>query len=137
HSATVSGGSESTQYFAAVSHLNQEGVVKNTDFKRYNVRTNLNTNLNEYIAFGLNVGLRQQLSNLPGISPDNTTYMNPFYQAVRMLPNLPMYAPNGLPTAYQAGAGWVNPIASVEQSGFQKFKTNIFQGQANLNLKAP
>lgn len=63
--------------------------------------------------------------------------MNPFYQAVRMLPNLPMYAPNGLPVAYQAGAGWVNPIASVANSGYQKLKSNIFQGTANIDFKVP
>lgn len=136
-SATISGGTDNTQYFAAISYLDQQGVIKNTDFKRYNVRTNLNTKVNEYLSLGINLGLRQQLSNMPGISPDNTAYMNPFYQAVRMLPNLPMYAPNGLPTAYQAGAGWVNPIAAVENSGFQKYKTNIFQGSANLLFRVP
>src|SRR5690606_36572580 len=108
-----------------------------TDFKRYNVRTNLKSELNDYLSVGLNVGLRHQLTNTPGISPDNTSWMNPFYQAVRMLPNLPMYAPNGLPVAHQAGAGWVNPISSVENSGYQKYKANFFQGQANVDLKVP
>ncbi len=137
HSATISGGTDNTQYFAALNYLDQQGVIKNTDFKRYNVRTNLNTKINEYLSLGINIGLRQQLTNTPGISPDNTAYMNPFYQAVRMLPNLPMYAPNGVPTAYQAGAGWVNPLAAVESSGFQNYKSNIFQGSANLQLKVP
>jgi TonB-linked SusC/RagA family outer membrane protein len=48
-----------------------------------------------------------------------------------------MYAPNGLPVAYQAGAGWVNPIASVANSGYQKLKSNIFQGTANIDFKVP
>ncbi|MFD1772249.1 SusC/RagA family TonB-linked outer membrane protein [Sphingobacterium suaedae] len=137
HSATVSGGSENTQYFAALSHMDQGGVVKNTDFKRYNLRTNLTSKLNDYLTVGLNVGLRNQVSNLPGISPDNTAYMNPFYQAVRMLPNLPMYAENGLPVSYQSNAGYVNPIAAVERSGFQKYNTNVFQGQANVDFYVP
>ncbi|WP_398454413.1 SusC/RagA family TonB-linked outer membrane protein [Sphingobacterium thalpophilum] len=137
HAATISGGASNTQYFASVSHMNQDGVIDNTNFKRYNVRTNLKSELNEHLTVGLNIGLRNQNTNLPGISPDNSAYMNPFYQAVRMLPNLPMYAPNGLPVAYQAGAGWVNPIASVENSGYQKLKSNIFQGTANIDLKVP
>lgn len=137
HSATISGGSENTQYFAAINHLDQDGIIDNTNFKRYNLRTNISTKVNEYISFGLNIGLRHELSSTPGISPDNTAYMNPFYQAVRMLPNLPMYAPNGLPTAYQAGAGWVNPLASVEKSGYQHGKNNVFQGQAHVQLSIP
>lgn len=137
HSATLSGGSDNTQYFAAINHLDQDGIIDNTNFKRYNVRTNLSTKVNDYISFGLNLGLRQELTRTPGLSPDNTAYMNPFYQAVRMLPNLPMYAPNGLPTAYQAGAGWVNPIASVEKSGYQNYKNNVVQGQAHVQLTIP
>lgn len=137
HAATISGGGNKSQYFASISHMDQDGVIDNTGFKRYNVRTNLKNDINDYLTLTLNVGLRNQVSNTPGISPDNSEYMNPFYQAVRMLPNLPMYAPNGLPTAYQAGAGWVNPIASVENSGYQKYKSNIFQGQANLDFRVP
>jgi len=137
HSVTISGGNERIRYFTSVAHLDQDGVVANTGFKRYNARTTVDATLNEYLTVGVNVGLRQQLTNTPGISPDNTAYMNPFYQAVRMLPNLPMYAPNGLPVSYNSNAGWVNPLASVEQSGYQRGKSNIFQGTMNLNLKVP
>lgn len=137
HAATISGGANKTQYFASVSHMDQDGVINHTGFKRYNVRTNLKSDITDYLTFGINIGLRNQISSTPGISPDNGAYMNAFYQAVRMLPNLPMYAPNGIPTAYQAGAGWVNPIASVENSGYQKYKSNVFEGQANIDFRVP
>ncbi|MCT1523021.1 SusC/RagA family TonB-linked outer membrane protein [Sphingobacterium hotanense] len=137
HSATITGGNSNTQYFAAINHMDQDGVVANTNFKRYNVRTNLNSRLTDYLSVGLNVGLRNQITNTPGISPDNTAYMNPFYQAVRTLPNMPMYAPNGLPTSYNSNAGYVNPLAAVERSGYQKYNGNVFQGQANITLRVP
>ena len=137
HSVTLSGGANNTQYFTSVSHMNQGGVVKNTDFKRYNVRTNLNSKLNDYLSVGVNVGLRNQKTNTPGISPDNTGYMNPWYQAVRMLPNRPMYAPNGLPTAYSSTVGALNPVASVDNSGYQRYNQNIFEGIANVNFYVP
>lgn len=137
HNLTVNGGNEYLRYFSSLSHMDQQGVVEKTNFKRYNFRTNIEATINEYITAGVNIGLRQELTNTPGISPDNTAYANPFYQAVRMLPNMPMYAPNGLPVSYNSNAGYVNPIASVQNSGYQYGKRNVFQGTANLNVKVP
>lgn len=137
HAVSLSGGSANTQYFASINHMDQDGVIDNTNFKRYNVRTNLNSKLTDYLSFGLNLGLRNQITNTPGISPDNTAYMNPFYQAVRMLPIHPMYAPNGLYTAYNSSAGYVSALAAVENSGYQKYNQNYFEGQANLVFTVP
>ena len=137
HSVTLSGGAENTQYFTSVSNMNQDGVIDNTDFKRYNVRTNLNSKLTDYLSVGFHVGLRNQITRTPGISPDNTAYLNPFYQAVRMLPNIPMYAENGLYTAYESGAGYVSPLASVAHSGYQRYNQNFFEGQAYANFYVP
>ena len=137
HSITVRGGTDKIRYFSSAGYLDQEGVVKHTNYKRYNVRTNVDAQLNDFLSVAMDLSARQQLSNTPGITPDNTSYMNPFYQAVRMLPNLPMYAPNGLPTAHYAGAGWVNPIAAVEKSGYQRGETNVFQGNITFNIKVP
>ncbi|MFY0256034.1 SusC/RagA family TonB-linked outer membrane protein [Chitinophaga sp. 30R24] len=137
HSLSINGGTDKVRYFVSGGYLDQEGVVNNTNFKRYNVRSNLDAALNEWLSVGADLGMNQQLSATPGIAPDNTAYMNPFYQAVRMLPNLPMYTPDGIPTAYQSGAGWVNPLAAVDRSGFQNGQTNVFQGNLNIKLKVP
>ncbi len=137
HSISVRGGTDKIKYFSNLAYLDQEGVVKNTDFKRYNVRTNIDAQMNEVLSVALDLGVRREMGNTPGITPDNTSYMNPFYQAVRMLPNLPMYAPNGLPVAHQAGAGWVNPIASVEKSGYQRTERNVFLGNMTATVKVP
>jgi TonB-linked SusC/RagA family outer membrane protein len=137
HNISVRGGTDKAKYFVSGGMLDQDGVVENTNFKRYNVRSNLDANLNEWVSVALDLGLRQQLTTTPGISPDNTAYLNPFYQAVRMLPNMPMYAPNGLPVAYNSNAGWVNPVASVLQSGYQNGQTNVFQGNLTFKVKVP
>lgn len=137
HNISVRGGSDNVKYFTNLGYLDQDGIVKNTGFKRYNVRTNLDVELNKVLSVALDLGARQQNTQTPGLSPDNTAYMNPFYQAVRMLPNLPMYAPNGLPTAYNSNAGWVNPLASVDQSGFQKYQSNVFQSNISFNVHVP
>ncbi|MFD2885585.1 SusC/RagA family TonB-linked outer membrane protein [Chitinophaga cymbidii] len=137
HALSVRGGTEKIKYFANIGMLDQDGVIENTGFKRYNVRTNLDAQLNSVFSVALDLSVRQENVRTPGISPDNTAYLNPFYQAVRMLPNLPEYAPNGLPVAYNSNAGWVNPIASVQNSGYQRQQANIFQGNITLKAKIP
>ncbi|MCW3092933.1 MAG: TonB-dependent receptor [Ferruginibacter sp.] len=137
HNISVRGGTDKVRYFTSVGMLDQDGVVANTGFKRYNVRSNIEAELSKIFSISLDLGMRQQLTNTPGISPDNGAYLNPFYQAVRMLPNMPMYAPNGLPTAYNSNAGWVNPIASIEQSGYQRSESNVFQSNLTFNVKVP
>lgn len=137
HSISVRGGTDKIKYFTSLGLFDQDGVVDNTGFKHYNLRTNIDAQLNDYFSIAFDMGARQQLGHTPGISPDNTAYLNPFYQAVRMLPNLPMYDVNGIPTAYNSNAGWVNPIASVHQSGYQKSQTNLFQTNITFNIKVP
>ncbi|MCK7558386.1 hypothetical protein MKQ70_26635 [Chitinophaga sedimenti] len=137
HNVEVRGGTDKVKYFTTAGMLSQDGVVKNTGFKRYNVRANVQAELSELLTVGMNIAARQQQGRTPGISPDNTAYMNPFYQAVRMLPNMPMYSPDGYPVSYYSNAGWINPIASVERSGFQNSESNVFNGQMNIGLKIP
>ncbi len=38
---SMTGGSEKTSYYLSASHLDNEGIVKNTDFKRYGFKANL------------------------------------------------------------------------------------------------
>ena len=137
HGVTVRGGSDKVKYFSNVGYLDQDGIVANTDYKRFTLRTNVDAQINSILSVSLDISGRMQKTNQPGISPDNAAYMNPFYQAVRTLPNMPMYAPNGLPTAYNSNAGYVNPIASIMQSGYQHGETDVFQSAVTVNVKIP
>lgn len=137
HSVSISGGSDKSRYFSSISHLDQGGVIKNTNFKRYNVRTNVSSKLTNLLSADLNLAYRVEVGKTPGLSPDNTSYLNPFYQAAMMLPNLPMYAENGMYTAHSSSPGWVNPLASVEHSGYQNRDNHVFQGDVNLKFTVP
>src|SRR5690606_25805326 len=94
HSVSISGGNDKSRYFSSISHLDQGGVIKNTNFKRYNVRTNVSSQLTNLLSADVNLAYRGEIGKTPGLSPDNTAYLNPFYQAALMLPNLPKYAEN-------------------------------------------
>jgi len=136
HNITISGGTEKVVYFTSLGYFNQDGVVENTDFTRYNLRTKLDFQFNDYLSANLNVGARMEERNNPALVASNSAGSNPFSQAVRSIPNLPATY-NGLPTAaYRSGTG-MNPIAAVERSGYNRSKRGVFQTNLSFNLKIP
>lgn len=136
HNVSVRGGNDAVRYFVSAGYLDQEGVVKGNDFRRYNVRSNLDFKLSEIFSATLDIGARQEFRFSTGIPADNGSYMNPFFQAVRMLPNLPKEV-DGIPTGSPAGAGVVNPIASIEKSGYQRYKTDVINITSTFTVKVP
>ncbi|GAA4802198.1 TonB-dependent receptor [Olivibacter ginsenosidimutans] len=78
HQLSFSGGNENATYYASAAYLNQEGVVKNSPFKRYNVNLNLNQNLNSWLKLGFIAQLTQSDNN--GVQPsiDNAVKMSPY-----------------------------------------------------------
>lgn len=136
HSITLRGGTEKVRYFSNLGYLDQDGIVDRTGFKRYNARTNLDAEINPILSVALDLSVRQQKTDAPGILPENTAYMNPFFQAVRALPNMPAYY-NGIQTAYNSGAGYVNPLAAVTESGYQNTNSDVFQGALTFNINIP
>lgn len=53
HQLTFSGGTEKTQYMAAVSYLHNPGVVYNSNYNRVSVYASINQILNNWLSVGL------------------------------------------------------------------------------------
>jgi TonB-linked SusC/RagA family outer membrane protein len=51
----ISGGTEKTQYRISGNYLNEQGIVIETGYKRYTVRANINTQVNDKLSFRFNV----------------------------------------------------------------------------------
>lgn len=50
---SVSGGMDKTNYIISGSYTNQDGIVINTDYERFNFRTNVSTNLMDRLKVGM------------------------------------------------------------------------------------
>lgn len=83
---TVSGGNAFVRYFTLLSYYNQDGLYKNanndkynanTNYKRYNFRTNLNIHLNKTLDVTLDVGGR--VENLQYPTAGNATFLSTIY----------------------------------------------------------
>ncbi|MBC9929251.1 TonB-dependent receptor [Chitinophaga qingshengii] len=137
HNLSVSGGTEKVKYFSSLGYLKQDGVIRNTSFERFNFRTNLDYTFSKLFDANINLGIRKENRRNPGLPADNAGWMNPFFQAIRALPNMPAYTDKGVPVASLSEAGIVNPIASVDGPSYQRAETFSMQGNLQLNLHVP
>lgn len=71
---TISGGSESNTYFFSLSNLQQEGIIRESDYDRTNMRLNYNAKLNDIISLSAKTSYTytdsnriQQSSNTAGV----------------------------------------------------------------------
>lgn len=55
HNLAISGGSQMAQYNISLGYINNPGMVYNTDYRRYQLRTNLDINIKPWITVGTNL----------------------------------------------------------------------------------
>ena len=71
HNITVQGGSDKMRYFTSVGYLGQDGNIDNFTYRRYNLRTNIETQLakNFQLSLGVagNVGKRETPGYASGV----------------------------------------------------------------------
>tara|TARA_R110002051_G_scaffold299698_1_gene366902 strand:+ start:140 stop:3625 length:3486 start_codon:yes stop_codon:yes gene_type:complete len=63
HNISVSGGGEKASYFFSYENLNQEGIIKNFDYKRQNLRLNTQTELTKWLSWSNRISYTNTDSN--------------------------------------------------------------------------
>ncbi|TDO28451.1 SusC/RagA family TonB-linked outer membrane protein [Sediminibacterium goheungense] len=74
HMISASGGSATSKFFASLSYMDQEGIVKTTGLKRYTARINVDNTIKNW-RFGVN--LQAGFSKLKQTAEGNTTISSP------------------------------------------------------------
>ncbi len=88
HNLSVSGGGEQTNFNISLGYLQNEGVVKFTDgTERFNIRLNLDTEINSRFKIGTSIYASRQISNLDNVNQDGgflarTTRLGPNFPAL-------------------------------------------------------
>ncbi|MEK6479338.1 TonB-dependent receptor [Catalinimonas sp. 4WD22] len=101
-----SGGSEKVTYFISGNFLDQEGILINSDFKRYSLRTNINANLSEKLSANLKMNFVRRENNNTG-GGGNTS--GPLAGALAWAPTTPARDANGFLTVR-------DPISSIKSN---------------------
>lgn len=96
HSIGVTGGSENAVYALGANYFEQEGILDmKNEYERFNLRSKLKFDVNEYFTIGGNV----VLSNATRFDPEYSAWRTAYYA----VPILPVYDPlitDATPTAY-------------------------------------
>ena len=66
----VSGGGDNSQYIVSGSYLKQDGLIQNSSYDRYNLRTAVNSTLSKYVKVGTNANLSYAKTRQVGTSGD-------------------------------------------------------------------
>ncbi|WP_313379962.1 SusC/RagA family TonB-linked outer membrane protein [Proteiniphilum saccharofermentans] len=70
---SISGGGGRTNYYISGGIFNQEGMREGSNYKKLNLRSNINSQLNEIMRVGLNTSVAYDLSNISPYERNNTT----------------------------------------------------------------
>ena len=96
YNLSVSGSSENTNYFVAIGHYANDGILINNNLNRYTVTSNVNSKVSKYINVGVNYRFVYQKAD--DNSPSNLaqTFAAAPYQRIRGTgPNGEPAGPNG------------------------------------------
>ena len=131
--ASVSGG-DKVKYYFSVGNQWQDGYYKNgaTDYKQYNVRSNIDAQVSSLLKISLNLAGRQENRNYPHDGSGTV-----FNYTVGGVPTAPAYLPGtNLPGPPLGGDA--NPVAMVtDQAGYQKDKRTFLNGDLVATLDMP
>jgi len=121
-----SGGNETGNYSASGSYNDQEGIVKTTGYKRYNLRVKSETTKGRF-KFGETVLITNEKTiNMAGGWGGQGG--NPVGSAAKMIPVFQIYDPTalgGYAGAYGPVVNVANPVAQLNLENIDRVATNI------------
>lgn len=95
---SISGGGETARYFVSGGYMNQQGIVINTKYARYNLRSNLDLKLTRWLNAGVNLNVIKDQGNVPPVG-EGTRYGDILGQVIntvaRFDPVTPIYNAEG------------------------------------------
>lgn len=127
HNVSLSGGSENAKYFVSGDYLDQKGVVKGYNYKRYSFRTNTDFKATKYLSVGTSSFI---------VAHNKDGGRANLLQAAAMSPYARMYNPDGTLTQYPMYSEqlWANPLLPTTLDP-QRRQFNIsLNGYAELNF---
>ncbi|HWK98992.1 MAG TPA: SusC/RagA family TonB-linked outer membrane protein, partial [Parapedobacter sp.] len=133
HNVQVSGGTEDIKYLTSIGYQNQDAYYKNsaTGYSQYDIRVNLDANINKYVSTKIGILGRQEDRRFPTKSAGTI-----FRMLMRGIPTEPAYWPNGMPGPdIEYGE---NPVViTTDQTGYDKDKRYYFQTNGQVDVTIP
>lgn len=71
---SVSGGNDKTRYYLSGAYYFNQGIIQNTDFRRFSFRANIDQTLNRVVSFNLGINY---INSLAHEKPDGNSFFSP------------------------------------------------------------
>lgn len=128
HHLSIIGGTEGLKYSLAVGYHNKEGLIPNSDYNKFSVRSNIDLKVNERLNIGFYLSAYRDRST----SPAAQSITDIFYHALRETPVTPIQFRNG---NYGLFLNEHNSVAEARLGGKDQYYNNNFQGSAFFEYK--
>ena len=135
--ANASGGSDKTNYFVSVNHLNQEALIKDYNFSRTNIQANLDAGIAKGLTVGTQISGRLEQRHQVGV-PGVDDYPNVFLTVFSMWPTERPYANDNPAYVNQTHNVNVNPATYTEEiTGWTDEWIRTFRGNFYAQYDLP
>lgn len=105
HQLTVTGGTEKTKVMFSGAYFSNEGIMKDKDYERFSLRTNVDHDVNSFLKIGTSTMYSRVIENGSG---------NLYERARNMSPLASPYNEDGTLTMYPGGDGLaINPVSEI------------------------
>lgn len=119
----VSGGSKLAKYSIMLGHLQNEGIIKKTDYSRTTVRVNSEINISPSLLIGENLMLTRSFQD----KVSTTGFSGAMSTALQYQPDIPVYDENGdLSGSGFLGADLQNPVGIINRSDRRETRDRVF-----------
>lgn len=112
NTVSVAGGSENTKFYTSLGYFSNQGIIKNTDYRRINMRANLDQKVNDWAKFSANFNYIHSDANE---KPDGNSFFSPM-NSVTIIGNFhDLFTRDALGNIKAVGErGRVNPVSVIE-----------------------
>jgi len=135
HNVSLSGGSDNTTYNAGMGYFRQDGLEKSANqvYQRYTPSIKVNTDVNKWLSFNVNLSLTHISNDQPATTRINQGGpINGGWLESGLPPVMPVYNPDG---NYAGQGNYSNPIAINDLSGRDIDSQNDFWSTGRVILK--
>lgn len=125
-----SNGTDKTQYYISANYMQQDGVIIDSNFRRYQAKANISSQLTDWLHVSADINAAHNIRKGGGLTRDNG---NPLWQALNYSPTLSMFAPNGLYSRDSYNSIGANPVGSL-RANKSEFMTDMFNGKLEFKF---
>lgn len=155
YSLNFSGGMDKTDYFVSFNYLKEDGYINRSNFERFSVRANVNSQIKTWLKSGVNVNFTKS-GGLFASTDGSNSIVNPFFFAARMGPIFPVYMYDpanpgkylfdangkrqydyGNTTGFTRPSGAYGGRHTIAENEFsnERFNRNVFNGRTYAEIK--